>query len=229
LSGLEDDVAGRQLRAGLAPTLLRSLRSGLKEQLPMATNEVSDKGIIARLVPISNVGQFAIALVGFGVTVAGAIGYLFFHHTPSDDWAKTLETDELRSNRVIAAQQLAECGPTCTHTLPSLQRVFSTTDGDDGLRTAVAGAVLKVDPTGGEEDVIAYLRGRLVRAEQGRGVLPEDAIVALDAAGSRASSALPALRVAHCNWAGSTQYRANVALEQIEGVSAAHYERPCNW
>jgi putative component of membrane protein insertase Oxa1/YidC/SpoIIIJ protein YidD len=183
-----------------------------------------DKSLLERLASLSNIGQFAIAALGLlGVT---SISVLFFDHSQSSQWVEKLRHDDLASNRGIAAWNLGECGPKCRGGIPALRDALANSDEAEAVRVAAADALFKIDRTGSEESAIAYLTNQLYRAEQQRGVLPANAIRALGDAGPRAASALPALRVARCNWAGSVSYAARLALEQVEGTEARG-EPPC--
>ena len=82
------------------------------------------------------------------------------------------------AQRLMAAYQLAGCGPNCSQALPALQRKLD--DRDDSVRIGVARAIVNIDATGPQERAI-YLqidavrnglsqRGGTVRPKQSEGL-----------------------------------------------------------
>jgi hypothetical protein len=176
------------------------------------------------LASLSAIGQFAIAALGLlGVT---SISVLFFHPSQTSRWIETLRNDNLPSNREIAAAKLGDCGAKCRQAVPALRNTVADGSEIPAVRIAAAEALFRIDLTGAEQPAIAYLTAQLRGAEQQPGVLPQSVIHALGEAGARAATALPALRLARCNWAGSVSLAARRALQQVEGA-AANEEPPC--
>jgi HEAT repeat protein len=136
---------------------------------------------------------------------------------PLAQWIAQLD-DLAPPQRLMAAYQLAGCGPSCSQALKALQRKLD--DRDESVRIGVARAIVNIDATGPEERAIDVLTDAVRNGlSQRGGTVSTQAIRGLGDAGPRAQRAIPLLQQATHHWAGSVQSEARRALAKIQGNS----------
>jgi len=147
---------------------------------------------------------------------------------PLKDWIALLD-DLSPSTRRQAASVLGTGGSGCREALPALRQKLG--DPDVHVEIAAAHSIFLIDQTDSEDAVIDFLINRLrSQVSQQTGLLEEDVIEALGAAGPRAAKAVPLLKRISGNnrWPGSTQNKAYVALTEIapnRGTASADHSQ----